>query len=89
MSKKNSNVLNLKSTIIKDRKIFKIYKDFKREISKITNNKPFVAAISGGADSLALAALSELYRIEKKIIIHFILIDHGIRKNSQKFLSKN
>ena len=47
-------------------------------------NKPFVAAISGGADSLALAALSELYRIEKKIIIHFILIDHGIRKNSQK-----
>ena len=84
MSKKNSNVLNLKSTIIKDRKIFKIYKDFKREISKITNNKPFIAAISGGADSLALAALSELYRIEKKIIIHFILIDHGIRKNSQK-----
>ena len=71
--------INIK--IIKDRKIFKIYKDFKREISKITNNKPFVAAISGGADSLALAALSELYRIEKKIIIHFILIDHGIRKN--------
>ncbi len=84
MSKKNSNVLNLKSTIIKDKKIFKIYKDFKSEISKITNNKPFVAAISGGADSLALAALSEFYRIEKKIIIHFVLIDHGIRKNSQK-----
>ena len=62
MSKKNSNVQNLKSTLINNKKIFKIFSSFKSMLEKSIGKKPFAVAVSGGPDSLALAALSQLYK---------------------------
>ena len=39
-------------------------------------------AVSGGPDSLALAALTKAYSYQKKLKFYYILIDHKIRKNS-------
>ena len=83
MSKKNSNVQNLKSTLINNKKIFKIFSSFKSKLEKSIGKKSFAVAVSGGPDSLALAALSQLYKYENKNKIFFLLIDHGIRKKSE------
>ena len=47
-------------------------------------NKSFVVAISGGPDSLALAALTKSLNYEKKIKFYYVLINHNLRKNSKK-----
>ena len=65
---------------------------------KITNNKiknlidlfdkkldissNFAVAVSGGPDSLALAYLSKIYSIKKKLKIKYLIVDHKLRKNS-------
>ena len=41
-----------------------------------------MVAVSGGPDSLALVALSESYKLFNNIRFYYILIDHGLRKNS-------
>ena len=81
MSKKNSNVLIHKSIFKKDKKIQIVYEAFKKNIKNLKKGN-FVIGVSGGADSLALAALVNNLRYEKKIKIHFVLVDHGVRKNS-------
>ena len=83
MSKKNSNALSLKSVFKKSKKISEIYSNFKFRLEKIIKKKQFVVGVSGGPDSLALAALSKMYQYEKKIKVFFVLIDHGIRINSR------
>ena len=83
MSKKNSNVQNLKKLLSKNKKIFQIYSGFKKNIIK-SRKKTFIVGVSGGADSLALAAFSKLYQEEKKAKVFYVLIDHNIRKNSGK-----
>ena len=40
--------------------------------------------MSGGPDSLALSAFAKHYQKEKNFLIYFVLVDHGIRKNSYK-----
>ena len=84
MSKKNSNVQSLKGILRENKKIQEIYQSFKTHIRRIVKNKTFVVAVSGGPDSLALAALSKLYQQDCKTRVYFALIDHGIRKNSKK-----
>ena len=84
MSKKNSNVQNLKKVTEKDNLISKIYLDFKTDLKKLIKKKPFLVAVSGGPDSLALVALTNTYKNEMKNKVSFVLIDHGIRKNSNK-----
>ncbi len=80
MSKKNSSVI-LKN-YFRDFPVFsKNYLDFKKKLNNL-KSKSFVAAISGGPDSLALAALSKAYSLEKRIKINYVLINHNIRKNS-------
>ena len=83
MSKKNSNVLNLKDFFKKQKKILRIYTLFKEKLSQY-KKKNLVAAISGGPDSLALAALLKTLQYEKGIKVYYVLIDHGIRKESEK-----
>jgi len=83
MSKKNSSVLNLKKSLSKNKKIFQIYSDFKGHLKK-SRKKKFIIGVSGGSDSLALAAFSKFYQIEKKVKVFYVLIDHSIRKNSAK-----
>ncbi len=81
MSKKSSNVLIHKNIFKKDKKINNVYEAFKKNIKKLKKGN-FVVGVSGGADSLALVALVNNLKYEKKIKIHFVLVDHGIRKNS-------
>ena len=48
------------------------------------SKKNIVAAISGGPDSLALAAFCDFYSNENKNKIFYVLVNHNLRKNSFK-----
>ena len=80
MSKRNLNV-NLKNG-------FKNYQDLSNTFLKFKNKldffkkKKFLVAVSGGPDSLALSALCKAYTFTKKTKFYYLLVDHGIRKNS-------
>ena len=84
MKRKNLNVLKLKNFFSKDKRVQKVYFKFHRLLSKNKKNRRFVVAVSGGADSLALAALSNISSFTNNYKFFFVLIDHGIRKNSVK-----
>ena len=84
MRKKNSSANSLKKKLAQKTIIKTIYSNFKSKLEKVIKKKPFVVAVSGGPDSLALAALCKMYKDEKKTKIYFVLVDHGIRKNSKK-----
>ena len=87
MSKKNSNVLNLKNLITKDKIILNTYSLFKKSIGNYKKKK-LVAAISGGPDSLALAGLLKILEHEKKTKVFYVLVDHSIRMSSQNEAQK-
>ena len=80
MSKKNSNVI-LKNGFQEFKDLSSTYIDFKKKLESV-KSKTFLVAISGGPDSLALAALSKAYNYEKKLKFYYALVDHKIRKNS-------
>ena len=80
MSKKNSSA-NLKDIFIFDRYLSSIFLNFKNKLDRL-NKKKYVVAVSGGPDSLALAALTKAYSYQKKLKFCYILIDHKLRKNS-------
>ncbi len=82
MSKKNSNVI-LKRNFENFKNFHDIYLNFSKKLSEL-KYKSFVVAISGGPDSLALAALSKFYSISKKSKFSYILVNHNIRKGSSK-----
>ena len=82
MSKKDTSVQNLKKILDRDIKISDTYLNFKIQLSKLVKKKTFVVAVSGGADSLALTAFSQLYSREMGAKAYFILVNHGIRKAS-------
>jgi len=84
MRRKNSNVLRLKDVFTKDKKIKEVYSKLKLVLSRHKKNSPFVIAVSGGPDSMALTALSYVLMREKNYKIFFVLVDHGIRSNSHK-----
>jgi len=80
MSKKNSSV-NLKNGFKEFKDLSKIFSNFKSKLNS-TNKKKFVVAVSGGPDSLALAALSKAYTYCCKSKFYYVLINHNIRRNS-------
>ena len=59
MSKKNSSV-NLKNGFKEFNDLSKTFSNFKKKLN-LTKKKTFVVAVSGGPDSLALAALTKAY----------------------------
>jgi len=69
---------------LKDKKIFKIYKNFEKNFENLKNPNKVAVSVSGGPDSLALSFLVLCYKFKKKINIHasFYLINHGLRNNS-------
>ncbi len=83
MSLKNSSaktkIPKLLQLKLKDKKINQIYKMFER---KLCLNESFIVAVSGGPDSLALAFLSKIYSLEKKIISKYFIVDHKLRPES-------
>ena len=84
MSRKNLIVLSHKNIILRDQKILNLYLDFKSKIKKFKSKK-FLVAVSGGADSLTLAAMCKIYQNEyKNKIFYYININHNIRRNSFK-----
>jgi|TARA_B110000438_G_C15795278_1_gene642577 tRNA(Ile)-lysidine synthase len=83
MSKKSISVLNLKNNFKNNKKISEKFLIFKNSLKTLKKNN-FIVAVSGGPDSLALAAFSKALQYEKKIKVFYVLIDHGIRKDSSK-----
>ncbi len=84
MSKKDLSVLK-KQKLLKLKILnLEIYKNFRKYLEKKIRKKPFLVAVSGGPDSMALAILSFIYGKEKKSKVYFVHIDHRIRKNSFK-----
>ena len=82
MSKKNSIVLNHKNCFTSSEQISEIFSDFKKKILKFKTNH-FLVAVSGGPDSLALAAMCKVLKLNNnKKKFYFIHINHGIRKSS-------
>ncbi len=86
MSKKNSSV-NLKKGFEDYSDLSKIFLSFKNKLNTLKLQN-YLVAVSGGPDSLALAALSKAYSYHKKSNFHFVLIDHNIRSNSDKEAQK-
>ena len=84
MKIKNSNVAKFKDVIIEDKKISALYIKLKSVLSKNNKNSKYAVAVSGGPDSMALAFLLFILAQETKSKVYFLLVDHGIRKNSRK-----
>ena len=96
MKKKSSNVARKKihknlTLNLKDYKISKSYKFFKRIILNSLGKKKIACGISGGPDSMALAYFLKCYSIEKNIKIYFYHVDHNLRDSSsnEAILLKN
>ena len=83
MSKKDLSVLKDKKFNLKNKSSL-IYYSFKSYLEKFIKKKNFLVAVSGGPDSLALTALSNIYSSEKKNKVFFTLINHGLRPDSTK-----
>ena len=82
MSKKNSSV-NLKNGFKNFKDLSNIFLKFKNKLDYL-NKKSYTVAVSGGPDSLALAALTKAYSFTKKTRFRYVLVDHNIRNNSAK-----
>ena len=83
MSKKDSSVLKLK-VLLSNKKSLDIYSNFRSQLNLFIKKNKFLVAVSGGPDSLALSVLSKAYSEEHKNKVYYVLVDHGIRKNSSK-----
>ena len=73
-----------KKISISDPKVKKFYNKFKSIILKNIKNSNFAVAVSGGSDSLCLAYFSKIYASEIKNKIYILIVDHKLRKESQK-----
>ncbi len=82
MSKKNSIVLNHNNCFSKFEQISKLFLNFKKKILSFRSNN-FLVGVSGGPDSLALAAMCKAFEVnDKRRKFYYVHINHGIRKNS-------
>ena len=86
MSKKNSNV-SLKNGFKDFKDLKNIFENFKKKLNYL-NKKKYLVAVSGGPDSLALAALTKAYAYYNKTRFYYVLVDHKIRKNSSEEANK-
>jgi len=83
MKRKNLVVIN-KAKNIQNIKILDFYKKFKSIVFKNIKKNDFALAVSGGSDSLCLAYFSQLYSLEYGNKNHTLIVNHGLRKESQK-----
>mgnify|MGYP006092157543 CR=1 FL=1 len=74
-NKTHKKILNY----LKKTKISIIFKEFANSL-KVKEN--LAVAVSGGADSLALAYLTKCYSIKHKLKVSYFIVDHKIRKES-------
>ena len=89
MSLKNLSVRNKIPNQYKvklnNRRVNQIYKKFENSF-KIDSN--FIVAVSGGADSLALAFLTKLFALKNNLNPKYYIVDHKLRKESTREASK-
>ncbi len=85
MSLKNLSVPNKIPSQFKNKllnkKINQIYRKFENSFKPKGN---FIVAVSGGADSLALAFLTKIYSYINKTNPKYFIIDHKLRRESSK-----
>ena len=62
-----------------NKRIGQIYRKFENSFKPDGN---FIVAVSGGADSLALAFLTKIYSYRNKTYPKYFIIDHKLRKES-------
>ena len=86
MSKKNSSV-NLNNSFKLSKDLASVFFHFKKKVDSL-NKKNYLVAVSGGPDSLALVALTKIYANDSKSKFYYVLIDHNIRKDSNKEAKK-
>ena len=82
MSLKNSNAIKIPNKLklfLINKKIQKLFKIFEKNF---TVNEPFIVAVSGGPDSLALAFLTKIYSIKNNLKSDYLIVDHKLRKQS-------
>tara|TARA_Y100000590_G_scaffold92848_1_gene105085 strand:+ start:2153 stop:3217 length:1065 start_codon:yes stop_codon:yes gene_type:complete len=70
--------------IINNPKVNKIYKKFEDIVYKNILNKDFAIGVSGGSDSLCLAYFTKIYSQLFKNNVHVLIVNHNLRKESQK-----
>ena len=70
------------NSFLQNKLISQTYLQFEKIVKKNIGSKPFVACISGGPDSLALAACSKIYSEQHQIKVFYLIVDHNIRANS-------
>ena len=64
---------------LNQKKITKIYNEFS---SSLKVKEDLAVAVSGGADSLALAYLTKCYSLKNKIKVKYYIVNHRLRKES-------
>jgi len=83
MSLKNLSVRkkipNIYKSRLSNQRVNNIFKKFEKSF-KIDSN--FIVAVSGGADSLALAFLTKVYALKKNLNPSYFIVDHKLRKES-------
>ena len=83
MSLKNLSVKNKIPSKYKSKlnnqKVNQIYRKFENSF-KINQN--FIVAVSGGADSLALAFLTKLFAFKNNLNPKYYIVDHKLREES-------
>ena len=83
MSLKNLSVRkkipNIYQSRLSNQRVINIFKKFETSFKIDTN---FIVAVSGGADSLALAFLTKVYALKKNLYPRYFIVDHKLRKES-------
>ena len=83
MSLKNLSVRkkipNIYLSKLLNKRVNQIFKKFEKSFKIDTD---FIVAVSGGADSLALAFLTKVYSLKKNLNPRYFIIDHKLRKES-------
>ena len=80
----NQKIHNHLLKFLSYKKIFKIYLNFVKQVETNGKSDKIGVAVSGGPDSLALAFFTKCFSIKKNINCYFFLVDHDLRKESQK-----
>ena len=66
---------------LSNRRVNQIYKKFENSFNIDSN---FIVAVSGGADSLALAFLTKLFALKNNLNPKYYIVDHKLRKESTR-----
>ena len=84
MSLKNLSVRKIPNqykSILNNQRFNQIFAKFEKTFNIDRN---FIVAVSGGADSLALAFLTRLFGFKNNLSPKYFIVDHKLRKNSTK-----